>query len=692
MLVNEERRYFRLEYSALRLVFFKKFHFLPSIRFNSYVPTSISKQEDTNRKKLFTQFSRKQIIGGCVLVGTVIGSVIFVTYEALTLQGRLQITNNVHETDRCTGIKFIYPHKKPLMKLDDQVQKNVNEKLTENVEKFAKRFIPWAQSKSKDPELLLRLVESEDDDSRRYGLTALTLDNEWEDYQYRIVSQGCSNKTLVSLARLPSCNDNFFRQLPWLPVTTEPLETSLQKLLTDLHYEVKDPGIKHYTGRVLSVGQPGKIIETEQWNLGDDPRLFEKLSTDDKNNNELIYLLQALVSHTLIGSQCIKILDNGGLILLHRIYIQYKDNIVICRLLAWIIANLSVHCNLHKSIIDGGWVTILHEWMKSIDTGLLFYTIRALANLDQDLHSGYDIQAVYHDGIYLTHPIHKTLTRRKRAKADIVFIHGLMGGPFKTWRQRDRNLTQINNDQDDYTYFWPKDWLGKDVSNIRILNVGYQTELTTWDTKHPVEPKKRTILSRSIELLDKLREADIGGRPVIFVGHSMGGLLIKEMLNIAAFDTRYSSMIENTIGVMFYSVPHHGSTLAKISNQAKYMIFPSVEVQELNTDNRSLKELHSTFLDLHQKYEFPVLSFGETEKTSIGLNMKTVFVPPSSSDPGCGEFVTVPTDHIGICKPEDKQSYLYKQSLFFIRKCLFHHTIKHTVSMAKQKLDSSLDK
>ena len=41
-------------------------------------------------------------------------------------------------------------------------------------------------------------------------------------------------------------------------------------------------------------------------------------------------------------------------------------------------------------------------------------------------------------------------------------------------------------------------------------------------------------------------------------------------------------MKRNTIGVLFYSTPHRGSSLAKYSNQAKYMLYPSVEVKELN--------------------------------------------------------------------------------------------------------------
>ena len=41
-------------------------------------------------------------------------------------------------------------------------------------------------------------------------------------------------------------------------------------------------------------------------------------------------------------------------------------------------------------------------------------------------------------------------------------------------------------------------------------------------------------------------------------------------------------MKRNTIGVLFYSTPHRGSSLAKYSNQAKYMLYPSVEVKELH--------------------------------------------------------------------------------------------------------------
>lgn len=40
--------------------------------------------------------------------------------------------------------------------------------------------------------------------------------------------------------------------------------------------------------------------------------------------------------------------------------------------------------------------------------------------------------------IYLLHPLHKT---RTNAKLDVVFLHGLLGGVFVTWRQRDSDTS-----------------------------------------------------------------------------------------------------------------------------------------------------------------------------------------------------------------------------------------------------------
>lgn len=41
--------------------------------------------------------------------------------------------------------------------------------------------------------------------------------------------------------------------------------------------------------------------------------------------------------------------------------------------------------------------------------------------------------------------------------------------------------------------------------------------------------------------------------------------------------------------------------------------------------------MHKNFLRLQETNDIPVLSFGETEKTSIKMNLKIHVVPPESS-------------------------------------------------------------
>lgn len=60
------------------------------------------------------------------------------------------------------------------------------------------------------------------------------------------------------------------------------------------------------------------------------------------------------------------------------------------------------------------------------------------------------------------------------------------------------------------------------------------------------------------------------------------GLLVKKMLVDASKNPEMDKIVNNTRGIIFYSVPHHGSRLAEYSINARYLLFPSAEVKELS--------------------------------------------------------------------------------------------------------------
>lgn len=82
-----------------------------------------------------------------------------------------------------------------------------------------------------------------------------------------------------------------------------------------------------------------------------------------------------------------------------------------------------------------GWIGTLVEWSQSSNVRLSAPASRALANLDIDENK----YVKYPRCIYLLHPLHKTTAN---INLDVIFLHGLLGGVFITWRQRNFDTSE----------------------------------------------------------------------------------------------------------------------------------------------------------------------------------------------------------------------------------------------------------
>lgn len=69
-----------------------------------------------------------------------------------------------------------------------------------------------------------------------------------------------------------------------------------------------------------------------------------------------------------------------------------------------------------------------------------------------------------------------------------------------------------------------------------------------------------TFIGKASELLEAIRieREDIESRPILFLGHSMGGLLIKQALINAHNNPKYTPIKDATTGLAFFATPHHG--------------------------------------------------------------------------------------------------------------------------------------
>jgi len=62
------------------------------------------------------------------------------------------------------------------------------------------------------------------------------------------------------------------------------------------------------------------------------------------------------------------------------------------------------------------------------------------------------------------------------------------------------------------------------------------------------------------------QRGSVGRRPIIFVAHSLGGMVCKEALNLGSKRQDLQSILTNTLGIIFMGTPHGGSHIAGWGN------------------------------------------------------------------------------------------------------------------------------
>ncbi len=252
-------------------------------------------------------------------------------------------------------------------------------------------------------------------------------------------------------------------------------------------------------------------------------------------------------------------------------------------------------------------------------------------------------------------------------RGDVVFIHGLGGHPLKTWHPQGKC--------DDN--FWPA-WLGEDLSDVRIWSLGYDVEPFKW------KGNTMPLVDRATNILALLDSYAIGEQPLIFITHSLGGLLVKQMLRHAQDfgEPRWKAIVEQTRGIIFLSTPHSGSDMASWIEYIGNILQRTVSVKELQAHDPHLRELNILYRNHPHLHRIPMEVYCEKQKT-YGI----LVVNETSADPGIKGVIPIPMDcnHIEICRPE-KESFLYRRVKRFIQ-----DNLNKPVLLQATKTSTSID-
>ena len=109
----------------------------------------------------------------------------------------------------------------------------------------------------------------------------------------------------------------------------------------------------------------------------------------------------------------------------------------------------------------------------------------------------------------------------------------------------------------------------------------------------------------------------IGNLPIIFVTHSMGGLIAKAAYISARQDKDLADMIDNVKAMIFFSTPHRGGQGAeRLSTFLSIFGLAKEYVKELASDAAFLQHINDDFTRVCN--DLKLFSFYETMKTFTG--------------------------------------------------------------------------
>ncbi|KAI0502713.1 ribonuclease-like protein p/mrp subunit [Xylaria bambusicola] len=255
----------------------------------------------------------------------------------------------------------------------------------------------------------------------------------------------------------------------------------------------------------------------------------------------------------------------------------------------------------------------------------------------------------HHEGAALT-----VVYQGDNPEIDIIAVHGINGDAVHTFSSKSNNRFWLSDD----------DMLPRDVKNARIMTYSYPASVTALlggTSSDRILQHAQTMIA---ELVADRELEHATERPIIFICHSLGGIVVKRALVYSASRTashikHLRSIYVSTYGMLFFGTPHQGSRKANLLTPAQRIIdilLPSrildTEAQLLNAlkeGSEILQEITDNFAPLMK--DFRVYFFWEQEKTDLGFKLDYI-VSESSAAPIIDntDRAGIRADHRSMCR------------------------------------------
>lgn len=262
---------------------------------------------------------------------------------------------------------------------------------------------------------------------------------------------------------------------------------------------------------------------------------------------------------------------------------------------------------------------------------------------------------------------------------DIVALHGLTGHAWNSFTtsssvNQDAGRTKETN--------WLRDIMPRLLEQnrqqsiySRVMTFGYDADV--WMTKSvaEIDGPVNTLLS----YLETERRED-PERPLFFVGHSLGGIVIKQaivafandaMLRVLNSTERYNFPIR---GCMLFGVPNQGTEVANTASKVLTLLSTLFNinrnvVNDLENKSQKLANIASEFRQVRQAHNIPVISFYERLKYSSALGLIVNKESAVIDYPGAPRPIGIDRNHKEMAKFSTDGAHALEPAIDFLAQC-----------------------
>lgn len=228
----------------------------------------------------------------------------------------------------------------------------------------------------------------------------------------------------------------------------------------------------------------------------------------------------------------------------------------------------------------------------------------------------------------------------------MVFVHGLGGDHAATWRY-DQNSS------------WPH-WLAEEFPEVGVWSLEYAASPTKLARLLGIFSGDRdagysmALPDRAGQVLDRMVQKHLGERPLLFICHSLGGLLVKQILHKADDaddDPKKKQVAAQTRAVLFLATPHNGAELASLLDAFRTLFGTTVSIDDLRAHDAHLLDLFNWYRNHSLGLGIRTVTYYETRPVMGVLPI----VNATSSQAGVGsDAVPLDENHLSIAKPRDR--------------------------------------